>query len=273
MERGGTNKIILVVIASAIVIVLLSLGQYRSLSSGLSPVREGFFIAERIVTAPFRIASALWTDYVALVNTRRENRELRKQLEQLRFRHMAMQGLKSENERLRAMLDFKSEHGEYHLLPAHLLAQDISVIFRTVIIDRGKRHGFAVDTPVVSPLGLVGRVIAVSPHTSQILLITDPNSAVPAVIEETQVKGIVKGTGTNVLNLEYVRSTEMVEVGNMVVTSGLEGRFPKGIRVGQISEVRRDPHKIFVMITISPSVQMSKIEGVFGVGFRAEDAD
>ncbi|HPI93811.1 MAG TPA: rod shape-determining protein MreC [Deltaproteobacteria bacterium] len=272
MERGGTNKIILVVIASAIVIVLLSLGQYRSLSSGLNPVREGFYIAERVVTAPFRFAATLWTDYLALVNVRRENKELVRELQRLRFQHMAMQGLEGENERLRAMLDFKSEHGDYQLLPATLLAQDISVIFRTVIIDRGTTHGFAVNMPVVSPLGLVGRVMAVSPHTAQVLLITDPNSAVPAVIEETQVKGIVKGTGTNVLSLEYVRSTELVEVGNMVVSSGLEGRFPKGLRIGRISEVGKDPRKIFVRIMISPSVEMSKLEGIFGVGFRAEDS-
>lgn len=273
MERGGTNKIVLVVIAAAIVIVLLSLGQYRSLSSGLNPVREGFSIAERIVTAPFRFAATLWTDYIALVNTRRENRDLKKKLEQLQFEHMAMHGLAGENARLRAMLDFRSEHGDFQLLPAQLLAQDISVIFRTVIVDRGKKSGFAVNMPIVSPLGLIGRVIAVSPHTSQVLLVTDPNSAVPAVIEETQVKGIVKGTGTNVLNLDYVRSTEIVEVGSMVVTSGLEGRFPRGLRIGQISTVKRDPRKIFVRITVSPSVEMSKIEGVFGVKIRAEDAD
>lgn len=273
MERGGTNKIIFVVIAVAIVVVVLSLGQYRSLSSGLSPVREGFYIAERVVTAPFRFAVTLWSDYLALVNVRRENKELKNERDQLQVQIMALGELKGENSRLRAMLDFKSEHGEYQLLPAKLLAQDISVTYRTVIIDRGRRHGFAAGTPVVSTLGLVGRVIAVSPHTSQVLLVTDPTSAVPAVIEESQVKGIIKGTGTNELSLEYVRSTEVVEVGSLVMTSGLEARLPRGLRIGRISEVKHDPHKIFFRIVVSPSVEMSKIEGVFGVQFRAEDAD
>lgn len=273
MEHGGTNKVVLAVIAFAIVIVLLSLGQYRSLSSGLSPVREGFYIAERVVTAPFHFAHTVWTDYIALVGTRAENTALKTRLEELKVQSMTLQGLKGENERLRAMLDFKSEHGDIQLIPAQILAQDISVVFKTVVIDRGRRHGFTPGMPVVSPLGLAGRVIGVSPHTSQVLLITDPNSAIPAVIEESQVKGIVKGAGTNVLSLEYVRSTEMVEVGNMVVTSGLEGRFPKGLRIGRIVRVNKDPHKIFMKITISPSVEMSKIEGVFGVGFHAEDAD
>ncbi len=273
MEHSGTNKIIPAVIALAIVIVLLSLGQYRSLTSGLSPVREGFYIAERVVTTPFRVIHALWTDYIALVNTRKENKRLAERLERLEVQAMALQGLKGENERLRTMLDFRSEHGEIQLYPAQLLAQDISVVFKTVIIDRGRRHGFSPGMPVVSPLGFLGRVIAVSPHTSQVLLITDPTSAVPAVIEESQVKGIVKGAGTNLLSMEYVRSTELVEVGEMVVTSGLQGRLPKGLRIGRIVKVEKDPHKIFTRITVSPSVEMSKIEGVFGVIVRAEDAD
>jgi rod shape-determining protein MreC len=116
-------------------------------------------------------------------------------------------------------------------------------------------------------------VITISPHTSQVLLITDPNSAIPAVIEDTRVKGIVKGTGTNLLNLEYVRSTEFVQVGSMVVTSGLEGIFPRGLKVGRVQQVKMDQHKIFTKILVSPSVEMSKIEGVFGVGGHGTDAD
>jgi rod shape-determining protein MreC len=273
MEHGTTPKIILIAIALAVVIVLLSLGQYRSLSFGLNPVREGFFIAEKVLTAPFHFAGGLWTDYVALVNIRAENKELKKRLDQLQVQSMTAQELKSENGRLRTMLDFKNEHSDLKLFPARLLSQDITNVFKSVVIDRGKTSGFFIDMPVVSPLGLVGRAIAVSTHTSQILLVTDPNSAVPAIIEETRVKGIVKGMGTNVLSLEYVRNTELVSVGNMVVTSGLEGIFPKGLRIGRIAEVKRDPHKIFIKITISPSVEMSKIEGVFGVGFHASDAD
>ncbi len=273
MEHGNTPKIILIAVALAIVIVLLSLGQYRSLSFGLNPVREGFFIAEKVVTAPFQFAYDLWTDYVALVNTRSENKELKKNLEQARVRCLTMQELKSENERLRAMLDFKGEHTDFKLIPARLLSQDITNVFKTVVIDRGGKSGFFANMAVVSPLGMLGRTLTVSPHTSQVLLITDPNSAVPAIIEETRVKGIVKGTGTNMLSLEYVRTTELVQVGSIVVTSGLEGIFPKGLRIGRIAEIKRDPHKIFIKIMVSPCVEMSKIEGVFGVGSHAADAD
>lgn len=273
MGSGGTHKIILAVLATVVVIVLLSLGQYRSISSGLNPIREAFFVFEKVVTAPFHFAQAVWSDYIFLVNTRAQNKEMIKKLDQAKVQCMVVNELKVENERLRSMLDFKNEHTEYKLFPARLLSQDITIVFKTLVIDRGKSSGFFPDMAIVSPMGLVGRVLAVSPHTSKVLLITDPNSAVPAIIEETRVKGIVKGTGTNVLSLEYVRANELVQVGHMVVTSGMEGIFPKGLRIGRIKEVKRDPNRIFIRISLSPCVEMSKIEGVFGVDYRAADAD
>lgn len=273
MVSGGTYKIVLAAIAAVVVIVLLSLGQYRSISSGLNPMREAFFVFEKVVTAPVHLARSLWSDYIFLVNTRAENKELKKKLDEARVQCMAVQALKMENGRLREMLDFKSEHSGYRLFPATLLSQDITNVFKAVVIDRGKTGGFFVGMPIVSTQGLVGRAIAVSGHTSQVLLITDPNSAVPAIIEESRVKGIVKGMGANVLSLEYVRNTELVQVGSMVVTSGLEGIFPPGLRIGRIVEIRRDPNKIFVRITLSPCVEMSKVEGVFGVDYHAADAD
>jgi len=273
MGNGGTHKIIFTCLATVVVIVLLSLGQYRSISSGLNPIREAYFVFEKVVTAPFHFAQTLWRDYIFLVDTRAENKDMKKRLDQARVQCMIVNQLKIENERLRSMLDFKSEHADYKFFPAGLLSQDITNVFKTVVVDRGKTSGFHADMPIVSPMGLVGRIIAVSPHTSQVLLVTDPNSAVPAIIEETRVKGIVKGTGTNVLSLEYVRTNELVQVGNMVVTSGMEGIFPKGLRIGRITEIKRDPNKIFVGITISPYVEMSKIEGVFGVKYHAEDSE
>jgi rod shape-determining protein MreC len=273
MERVPSSRIVLLAIAAAIVIVLLSIGQYRSLTSGLNPVREGFYLAERIVTGPFRFAASVWTDYVALVNTRRENKELRRQMDVLRFRCQAMRGLERENEKLRAMLDFRASHPQYRLEPARVVAQDITAVFRTMIIDRGRLHGVSPDTAVVAPEGLVGRVTALTPHTSQVLLVTDPTSSVPAVIEQSGVKGIVKGTGNGLLNMEYVRNTELVGVGEVVMTSGLGGRFPVGIRIGQVVDVKRDPKKIFLRISVRPSVEMSKIDSVFGVCTGAQAAD
>lgn len=248
----------------------MSIGQYRSISSGLNPVREGFYIAERIVTAPFRFAYELGTDYVFLVRTRKENKELKRQLDLLRFKCEAVRGLETENARLRAMLDYKTARPELDLVPARLVAHDITTVFKTVVIDRGRSSGLRVDAPVVAPEGLVGRITATTLHTSQVLLITDPTSAVPAMIEETGVKGIVKGTGTNLLSMEYVRSNESVSVGNTVLTSGLGGRFPAGLTIGKVAEVEKTGRKIFLRIMVKPSVAMSRIDVIFGVNVHAE---
>jgi len=272
MDRPPTSRIVPLAISAAIVVVLLSIGQYRSISSGLGPVREAFYIAERVVTAPFRFARDVWTDYIALVHTRRENRELKREMERLRFRCEAVRGLEKENSRLRAMLDYRSARPELALVPSEIVAHDITAMFRTVVIDRGRASGIAEGTPVVAPEGLVGSVTAVTPHTSQVLLITDPTSSVPAIIEETGIKGIVRGTGTDLLTMEYVRSTEVVGAGNAVVTSGLGGRFPPGITIGRVVDVRRDPRKMFLRITVRPSVEMSRIEAVFGVDTDGEAA-
>jgi rod shape-determining protein MreC len=181
--------------------------------------------------------------------------------------------LKSENRRLRTMLDFKAAHQELSLVPATLLSQDITLAFKTAIIDKGASSGFHPEMPVISPGGVVGKVISTSTNTAQILLITDPNSAIPAVVESTRVKGIVKGRGGNLLNLEYVRRTEGVKPGDSVVTSGLLGAFPVGLKIGTVVEVRRDVNRIFADIIVKPSVEMDKIEGIFGVAQYMETSD
>jgi rod shape-determining protein MreC len=273
MGQSNTQKLLLAVFVIGLTLIMLSLGQYQSRSFGQNPLREGFFFFQKVITTPFSIVHGLWTDYVALVHVRQENKELKKKIELWSVECMTMQQLRAENERLKTMLDYKNEASDFQLFPARLMNQDITMVFKTVVLDKGKKNRFSMDMPVVNPLGLVGRVIAVSPHASQVLLMTDPNSAIPVMIADTGVKGIVKGTGSNLLSMEYVRNSELVTVGSLVVTSGLEGIFPKGLKVGRVQEVHRDKHKIFLRIMVAPSVEMSKLDGVFGVGRHAANPD
>ena len=265
MGRSNTRAILLI-IAAALILVLISLGQYSSSSAGINCVREGYLVFNKIITSPFTFISDLWKDYIYLVDTKRDNEELKKSNDALRVQCMNLEELRSENERLRLMLDFKAAHTEFSLHPASLLAQDITLVFKTAVIDKGSRSGFFVNMPIVNPDGVVGRVVAVSSHTSQILMITDPNSAIPALIASTRVKGIVKGTGGESLRLEYVRRTDDVKIGDFVVTSGLLGIFPKGLRIGYVKDIQIDERKIFADILLTPCVDMEKIEGIFGIG-------
>src|SRR5690606_2807492 len=157
--------------------------------------------------------------YIGLVNTSRENKELRNQIDRLKVQNMRMEEMKSENRLLRGMLQFSNANRDLKLIPARVLSQDISLIYKTAIIDKGGKSGFRMDMPVLTPDGIVGKVVAVSPHTAQILLITDPNSAIPSAIGSTRVKGILKGRGGNLLILDYVRRDEEVKKGDSIVTS------------------------------------------------------
>ncbi|HHO76646.1 MAG TPA: rod shape-determining protein MreC [Deltaproteobacteria bacterium] len=265
MGRSSTRAFLLF-IAAAVILVLISLGQYSSSSFGIKFVREGYFVFERIITAPFTLIGHIWRDYVFLVNAREENTDLKKRLDEMRVQGMILEELRSENKRFRTMLDFKETHKEFTLYPASLLTQDITLIYKTAVVDKGSRSRFFIDMPIVNPDGVVGKVVGVSFNTSQILLITDPNSAIPALIESTRIKGIVKGTGGESVSLEYVRSSEDIHIGDKVITSGLLGIFPKGLAIGYVRDIRKDEHKIFADILLTPCVDMQRIEGIFGIG-------
>jgi rod shape-determining protein MreC len=178
---------------------------------------------------------------------------------------MTLNELRVENDQLRRMLNFERAYHDYGLVPASLMTQDISLVFKTVVINRGSRWGVHRNMPIVTPEGMLGRVVSVSPSTAQVLMITDPYSAVPAVVLRSRVKGVVKGTGRGYLTLEYVRKNADVRVGDCLVTSDLSGVFPKGFKLGQVTSIRHSKHDIFARITLRPYVAMDKVEEVFGV--------
>ena len=223
-----------------------------------------------MVSAPADFVAGIWNNYIYTVNARQENEKLHQELDLMRVQCMNMEELRHENRRLRAMLEFKKAYHDFELHPASLLTQDITLVFKTAVIDRGKRDGFYEDMPVVTPAGVMGRVISASPSTSQVLLITDPNRAIPVLIESSRVKGVLKGSGHGYLTLEYVRRTEQFAVGDKVVTSGLLGIFPKGLMVGSVKDVRKDERNIFAEVVVDPFVEMDTIEEVFGISWHAQ---
>lgn len=262
----GRAKLSLFVVTAILVLILISFGQQRYPSTALGFVREGYSWVVRFTEAPLDFISGIWEDYIYLINARQENDVLKHKIAALEVQAMATKAVRSENARLRAMLDFKKAYPDLALKPAEVIGQDISLVFKTLVLDKGSRDGFFKDMPVIKPGGIVGRVIAITPNTAQVLLITDVNSAVPAVIESNRVKGIVKGRGDGNLSLEYVKSDEGVKVGDMVVSSGLAGIFPRGVTIGTVRSIKRPQHKMFAEILLSPGVEIGKIEEVFGIG-------
>jgi len=222
------------------------------------------------ITAPFQKAITFSTDaigdlidsYVFLVNIKRENTALRKMIAQLREENSLLREKAITSERLRELLRF-SKKIPRPMLPAQIIGTDPSSWFRTIIIDKGTKHGVQRGMAVVSPEGVVGYVLQISPHCAKVLLITDFNSSVDVLIQRSRAKGVAEGNGENRCRLKYATRKEDIQPGDRVVTSGMGGRYPKGLVIGKISKVDKKSYGLFQKAEIVPSVNFAKLEEVF----------
>jgi len=197
-----------------------------------------------------------------LVNLKRENVALRRTVTELREENNLLREKAIANERLRNLLRF-SKKIPRSMLPAQIIGIDPSSWFRTILIDKGTKHGVKRGVAVVSPEGIVGHVLQTSHHYGKVLLITDFNSSVDAVIQRSRAKGVVEGNGENLCRLKYASRTQDIQLGDKVVTSGLGGRYPKGLMIGKISKIEKKSYGLFQHAEIMLSADFTKLEEVF----------
>jgi rod shape-determining protein MreC len=198
-------------------------------------------------------------------STANENERLRQKLNEVELQLQNAQGAAAENEQLRGLLDLKEKTG-YDQVTARVIARDSSLWFNTVIIDRGTSSGVELNMPVVTGGGIVGRIVAVSPWTSQVMLMTDEKAAAGAVIgqlSESGAMGSIRGKSeTGLIEMRYVSGLQKVEVGDHVSTTGQDGIYPAGLNVGEVVEVKHgtatQPHQIL----IRPGARMDQLEVV-----------
>ena len=148
------------------------------------------------------------------------------------------------------------------VVAAEVIGKDPSAWFKTVIIDKGKADGLQKGLPVVLPRGIAGQVIEVSDHYSKVMLIIDRNSAVDALVQRSRARGIIKGASADKCRFEFVLRKNDVQLGDTVVASGFDGVYPKGLRIGQISDLSERNSDIFYEITVTPFVDYEKLEEV-----------
>lgn len=199
--------------------------------------------------------------YLFLFHVKEENRLLREIVEELKQERVQLLEAKSENERLRALLAFKEKVPKL-LLPAQVIGRDLSGWFQTLTIDRGKEDGIDEGMAVLSVQGIVGQIMESSENFSRVLLVTDPNSAVAALIQRTRARGIVEGTGPNRCRLKYLHRSEDVIEGDQVLSSGLDGIYPKGTLIGTVTGVTKKESDLFQHVTLRLSVDIHKLEEV-----------
>jgi rod shape-determining protein MreC len=199
------------------------------------------------------------SEYVWLRNVRGENELLKHQVAALEHKVTEYQEAYIENLRLRRLLDFRTTvQGE--AIAARVVMHDMTGWFQTLIVDKGFRDRIAPDMAVVNDEGLVGRILDVSDHYARVLLITDPSSGVDAIIQRNRVRGILTGRDANSCVLKYVRGNLDAQVGDLLLSSGKDGVYPKGLRLGVVQGIIKDPVDLFQKIDVRPLVRLSALE-------------
>ena len=214
--------------------------------------------------------SSTWNGYLALRDSRSENLALRRTLTRLRVENQLLADAAREGDRLRTLLTLQQD-SPHPTVAARVVALELDGPFRVAVLDRGRRHGIEAGDGVIAPSGVVGRVTASSAFLSKIQFITDPSSGAAAVVERTRVQGMVVGRDVNRVEMQYVSALADVQTGDMVTTSGLDGIYPGGLRVGRVVRVGAG-EGLQRRIAIQTAVDFSTLEEVL-VLTSAEPAD
>jgi rod shape-determining protein MreC len=229
---------------------------------------------EKAVVHTQERVSNTWQDYVWLRGVRQENDALRDENEKLRLEQIRLAQDAAQARRLQSLLAFK-EQTVSQTVAAQVIGSSGTETSRVVTIDKGIADGVKADAAVVTPEGVVGKVLKVFDeptmrHTAQVLLLTDPSSGVGGILENSRLQGIVRGTQAGELLLQYVMSDEKVTPGERVMTSGGDRVFPKGMPLGTVTQVSPGAD-LFLNIRVKPAAQLSRLEEVLVITRIAEN--
>ncbi|MCC7123398.1 MAG: rod shape-determining protein MreC [Acidobacteria bacterium] len=219
-----------------------------------------FAEVQRVVMGTLTGSHDLWSDYLALQGVRAENAQLKQELQSLQVRLQEERALARQSEDLRQLLELR-ERASLETTAAEIIATGASPEFHSVTIDKGQFDRVAADMAVISPAGVVGRIIQPSPRASKVQLLIDRNAAAGALIERTRAQGVVVGLGADGLRMDYVPGTADVQPGDLVVTSGIDGIYPKGFVIGAVESAERGPGT-YHDIRLRPAVDFSRLEEV-----------
>src|SRR5271157_777354 len=205
----------------------------------------------------------IWHNYFYLRGVRAENRSLKAQIERMNLEQVRMSQDADQARRLQALLAFKEQFIS-QTMAAQVIGSSGSEQSHSVYIDKGENDGIRPDVAVITADGIVGKVLHVYSSTSQVLLINDQSSGVGAILEKSRLQGILKGTSAGEVALEKVMSDESVPVGEMVLTSGGDSIFPKGLLVGRVTKAGAGSD-LFLNIRVRPTADLSRLEEVLVV--------
>lgn len=221
------------------------------------PFQKGFL-------ALYSVFDRVWSNYVYLVGVKEENRALKESLHKLLEENNRLREELLLTARLKEILKYRARLGIESVAAEVIGYSSFGAAgwIKTATLDKGSRDGIKVDMAVVSPRGVVGRIIEVTATTSTVLLITDPRSSIDAIVQRTRIKGLLEGTGSRTLRLKYIRQLDDVKPGDVLVTAGLSGIFPKGLALGRITRVEKGKDNFFKYIEAEPMAPLDNLEEV-----------
>ena len=214
-----------------------------------------------LVTRTIGFTESIWKTYFMTVLAVKENSELKAQLSQAMEIKNRYEEMEQENSRLKKFVNFTSSVPDVYVA-AQVIARDPSPWVKTIMIDKGDSDGVVKGSPVLVSEGIVGQIIKVANDYSTVLFITDRNSAVDALVQNTRVRGMVKGNNQENCTFVYALRKDEIRPGEMIVSSGLDQVFPKGLKIGRILDVKNTHSQLFQDITIETSVDFDKLEDV-----------
>ena len=257
------KTIIFIVILLAAILIVLSYNLKQKSPAWLikKVVLEVAAPVQNILNASVKSVSDAWSRYLFLVGIEEENKNLKKKIDDLKAQLILYQEGYLEAERLRNLLALKDDYN-FKFVTACVIGREQVALSKTVVINKGTAHGLNAGMPVLAGSGLVGRVIDVSWHAAKILLLIDESSNIDAIVQRNRTQGIIRGAGSQGYVLKYISKTQDVEEGDVIISSGIGGVFPKGMMIGQVSRIDKQEAGLFLKINVVPSVDFSKLEEV-----------
>ena len=258
--RQRTGYLFVAVTIAHIILISAQVNTRRGVPM-LEAVTFGIFAeVQRASTSVIEGVQHGWQNYFALQQVRRENEQLRHENGQLQVQLQQERALSTQTRNLQQLLELR-QRTSLSTTAASVIAGGASPDFRTFTIDKGTRDGLRPDMAVIAPTGVVGRIIMPSARASKVQLLIDRNAAAGAIVERSRAQGVVLGTGGDKLKFEYVPGAADVQVGDRVVTSGIDGIYPKGFAIGQIESIHKGAG-VFSAIVVKPVVEFSSLEEV-----------
>lgn len=257
------------IVAAVLLIISLAVISYSA-----SRLSETGFLRKMVLETAASVEDAVnvslkglhnfWKRYLFLVGMEEENRRLRHGnavlSEQLNhYREGYIEGM-----RLQKLLNLKDSLAN-RVVAARVVDRSRASLFKTILINKGTADGMRVGFPVLSEQGVVGRIVETAWHASQVLLLVDGNSNIDGLIQRSRAQGILQGAGSTGCNLKYISRVEEVLPGDVVLTSGLAGVFPKGLLLGVVIKVSRKEEGLFQKIDVAPAVDFGKLEEVLAL--------